>query len=275
MQILVTPQWLVNNKEKLNIIILDATLKKTVNINDEISTEVIPGAIYFDLENSFSNLNTNIPHTFPLCTEMASSLANIGVTSNSTIVVYDQQGAYSAPRVWWMLKVMGIKNVYLLNGGISSWKELGLDTSFSHSEPISSTIFQPFNFQAEQVIDKTAVVENIKSDRFIVIDARSSARFNGTQAEPRSGLRSGHIPGALNIPFSDVLQGSQYKSVEEIAKIFEKKGLKKSDNLVFSCGSGVTACIVLLAAYLVGYKVLGVYDGSWTEWALDTNLSVE
>lgn len=271
MEALVSPLWVANNLDSSNIIILDASLKKSANKTREVKGLVIQGAVYFDLDATFSEPGSTLPHTFPSELSIPSLLSGIGITPDSTVVVYDRQGIYSAPRVWWMLRVMGIAKTYILDGGLPAWLDAGLEVSENYAMSRVKSVCE-FDIKPEHMVDKITVLNNIAVPRFTLVDARPSVRFSGQQAEPRAGLRRGHIPGSINIPFSEVLHNGRYKSRESLTEIFSRNGLTDKDDLVFSCGSGVTACIVLLAAYLADFENLRIYDGSWAEWGQDESL---
>lgn len=274
MEALVSPYWVANNLSAGNIVILDATLKKTANKTGDMTGLVIPGAVWFDLETTFSEPESDLPHTFPSVLSIPSLLAGIGITPDSTVVVYDQQGIYSAPRVWWMLKVMGIDNCHILDGGLPAWRAAGFEVSENYAVPDVKSVCK-FNIKPEQIVDRFAVLDNISAPRFTLVDARPAARFSGQQAEPRAGLRRGHVPHSVNIPFSEVLDDGRYKTRDALADMFARHELSHKDELVFSCGSGVTACIVLFAAHLAGFESLRVYDGSWAEWGQDESLPLK
>lgn len=216
---LVSSQWLFENGNNPNLIILDAsqksiTSKKEVNHNQQIA-----GARYFDLKNNFSDKASQLPNTLPNEAQFESESQKLGINTSSIIVVYDNLGVYSSPRVWWMFKVMGHKNVFVLNGGLPDWIENNYPTA-----KIKPQHYQLGNFRAqlnsENVKNYHFIKSNLNNENKLIIDARSSGRFNGTAPEPRAGLRSGNIPTSCNIPFGEVLENGKYKSKEELTAIF-------------------------------------------------------
>ncbi len=270
---LVSPKWLHENMANPQVIILDASLKnKKSDLAPDNEGRQIPGARYFDLKNDFSDPASWLPNTMPTATAFTVECRKLGVNKDSKIVVYDQQGIYSSPRVWWMFKVMGHREVAVLNGGLPAWSETGFDL-----EPIQPGVYEPGNFEAlfhaELLTNTKELIAKQMSQEVAVIDARSSGRFNGTSPEPRKGLESGHIPGSYNLPYIEVLTKGYMKSKEEIQQIFERLELAKQP-MVFTCGSGLTACIIILAAELVSEEPKILYDGSWTEWAQTENLPI-
>ncbi len=262
---IVSSQWLFENGNNADIIILDAsqnaiTSDKTVQHNLQI-----PGARNFDLKNNFSDNSSDLPNMFPNATQFELEAQNLGINSSSIIVIYDNLGIYSSPRVWWMFKTMGHQNVYVLNGGLPDWMKHNYPTEEKQSQQYELGNFKA-QFNSENVKDYDLIKANLNNEKHIIVDARSSGRFNGTAPEPREGLRSGHIPSSFNIPFGDVLENGKYKSKEELTEIFEKVNPENKE-LIYACGSGLTACIILLAGELVLPNKTAVYDGSWTEWA--------
>jgi thiosulfate/3-mercaptopyruvate sulfurtransferase len=275
MNVLVSIKWLEENKDDHDLILLDAGLqKKATATTSKVQSTTIPGSIFFDLKENFSDKNSLFPNTLPSEEDFQNECRKLGINQTSKIVVFDSMGIYSSPRVWWMFKVMGHDDISVLNGGLPEWvsKEL----------PTEKSVFKTYslgNFKAvmskEFVKGYEDILDNISANSFTVIDARSEGRFNGTDAEPRKSLKSGHIENSVNIPFQTVLENGKYKSGAELKRIFEDENLDKKD-LVFSCGSGLTACIVMLASDLAYKKSKYIYDGSWSEWAerqkLKTNI---
>lgn len=263
---LVTVKWLFDNKDNPVLIILDASLKSPVKgkLGDE--NKFIPNALKFDWDK-FSDPANELPHMMPPEEQFMVAAQELGINNNSIVVVYDNEGIYSSPRVWWMFKAMGFTNCYVLSGGLPLWLKMGYNYTDTHALPLSNGNFKTsYNPQFFSSLEDIHNALNDK-DQF-VIDARSADRFYGRVDEPRAGLRRGHMPNATNIPFEKVLVGNEMRSLDQIDRVFEHIGNKNSQ-LIFSCGSGVTACIDALAATLIGYQNISVYDGSWSEWGGD------
>lgn len=263
---LVSSEWLDENINLKDLVILDASpLTNASEKQTEFKNQAIPGARYFDIKNVFSDLTSPFPNTFPTIEQFEQGCRNLGINNSSKIVVYDNLGIYTSPRVWWMFKAMGHEDVAVLNGGLQDWiiNDYETKTSLSLTPEKGNFICQ---FDPNQIVDIDFIQSNISLRDHLLIDARSEGRFNGTSKEPRTGLRSGHIPNSVNIPFESVLDDGRYKAEAELTQLF--KCIRTDDRpLSFSCGSGITACIVLFAAELVLKNDTSIYDGSWTEWA--------
>jgi thiosulfate/3-mercaptopyruvate sulfurtransferase len=263
---LVSCEWLSENMNLEDLIILDASPLNTATGNrTKFENKVIPGARYFDLKNVFSESDCPFPNTFPTIEQFEHECQEIGINNSSKIVIYDNIGIYTSPRVWWMFKTMGHEDVAVLDGGLSDWILANYETQTSHSKADEKGDFT-CKLASDKIVDIDFIDANISRQDHLVIDARSEGRFNGIIKEPRPGLRSGHIPNSLNIPFESLLKDGSYKSEAELTRIFQDIGIDERP-LSFSCGSGVTACILLLAAELVLKNNTSIYDGSWTEWA--------
>ena len=248
-----------------NLIVLDANMSPVTGaVHDKSSADVgIPGARRFDFDKEVCDKNSWLPHMMPDQEFFEQKVREIGINNESAIVVYDRVGVYSSPRAWWMFRAMGHSNVAILDGGLPAWMAAGLATSELMANPgLKGGAFKarPTN---GAFVNAAEVECGLKSEDFAVIDARSAGRFNGTDPEPRAGLRSGHMPGSFNIPFSTVIEDGKLKGRDPLDEIFSPY---KGKRLIFSCGSGVTACILALAADQAGYSDIAVYDGSWSEW---------
>ncbi len=248
-----------------DLIILDASQKGKTAMDAKYDELQIKGARYFDIKNVFSNQNSTFPNTFPRKVQFENECQKLGINQDSRIVVYDRMGIFSSPRVWWMFKSFGHHNIQVLNGGFPDWI-----TNDFITEEIGPLDFPVGNFSADLdhsvVKDIDFIQSNIQSNESLVLDARSSGRFNGTAPEPRKGLRSGSIPNSINLPFTEVLKDGKFRNEQELIQLFSKLSIEDKP-IVFSCGSGITACIILLAAEIASVNQKSVYDGSWTEWA--------
>jgi len=274
---LVSPQWLHNRMSDPSVVILDASIEFQIPGELEKDTRnVIPGARRFDYDKEFCDPDNALPHMMPTAERFNSLAQALGLNNDSTIVVYDNTGTFASPRAWWMLKAMGHENVFILDGGLTSWKSNGYPVETSYH--IGST-HGDFSGQLNPAafIDADYVLNKIKSRDSVTVDARGKARFYAEVEEPRAGVRSGHIPNSVCIPFADLMDQHRLKSPEQLIPYFKEFLDSKPYELIFSCGSGVTACIVLLAAFLAGVplSIMKVYDGSWTEWGQNQNLPIE
>ena len=262
---LVSVSWLSQNLNAPNLVVLDVSLESNIaNIKVEFPGIQIKGARYFDLKRNFSDLESRLPNTLPNPKYFSLACRNLGINNNSTIVVYDNIGIYASPRVWWMFKSMGHKNIAVLDGGLPLWKNKDYPT-----ESIQNRVLPEGDFKAKfnpNLLKKAfKIIENITSKEAILVDARSNGRFSGLIPETRKNLKSGHIPNAINLPFLDVLKDGKFISTNEISDIFKKLKIDKRPK-IFTCGSGLTACILILASTLISEDNHFLYDGSWSEW---------
>jgi len=260
---LVSATWLSENINHPKLICIDASLKNPVNVGISINMQIIPRSVAFDWEK-FSDLNNPLPHTMPQADQFTQAARELGICSDSLVVVYDRAGIYSSARVWWMFLAMGFQNCFVLDGGLPEWNKMGYTAVSTYEEPKENGNFKA-HFRSKLISSKADVSKALPDRSTYIIDARSADRFHGRVPEPRKGLRTGNIPNSINIPFENVLVEHKLRDKEELEQIFSTIPTKHIP-LIFSCGSGVTACIDALAATVIGFKTISIYDGSWSEW---------
>jgi thiosulfate/3-mercaptopyruvate sulfurtransferase len=271
---LVTPLWLDAHLDDANTMVFMSTMNViTTGEPEPAPAGYIPKAQVFDFEHQICDPSTSLPHTMPSPDLFQREVRKLGVNKDSIVIVYDNQGLFSAPRVWWMFKCMGHKEVYVLNGGFPAWQKAGFKCAEQLSKNKQEGDFIS-RFHAQRMIDANGVLAALNAPDCHVIDARSADRFYAKVAEPRPHLRSGHMPNGLNLPFSDCIKNAQLLSPQQLRAKFDALGVRENDKLMFSCGSGVTACVLALAANEAGYQNIQVYDGSWSEWGADERLPV-
>lgn len=262
---LVSADWLNDHLNDPEIIVFDASMDKVTSDTNASEELQIPNAQLFDIKNVFSDTSAPFPSTVPSEELFTKGAQKLGVNSDSRIVVYDEKGIYSSARVWYLFRAFGFNNIAVLDGGLPEWKNAGYTT-----EPMKLYDGKSGNFIGHYDSEKfkffSDIQKSLKNKHHLIIDARSENRFKSIEPEPRKGLRSGSIPNSVNIPFSNLLVNGQcFKSKEEIQKEFDAIHTN-DEHLVFSCGSGITACVLALGAELIRKADVSVYDGSWTEY---------
>ncbi len=268
MQPLVSTQWLAENLGRSDLVVFDATMYLPNEPEDGRSEYLrahIPGARFFDID-AIADEQTELPHMLPTPGSFARLIGALGVGNRSAVVFYDQKGLSSAARGWWMMGVFGHDNAAVLDGGLPKWRAEGRPIEAGEPKPATPEPFVP-NYRAQRVRGIGDLLANLQQETELVLDARAAARFKGTAPEPRPGMRSGHIPGAASLPYSELLNADfTFRAPEALCQRFAAAGADGSRAVVTSCGSGVSAAILTLGLVLAGLPQGALYDGSWTEW---------
>ena len=262
----VDADWLQEWLGKPGVAIVDASWYLPAQKRDaraEYEAGHIPGAVFFD-QDAVVHEGSDLPHTLPRAEHFARFAGSMGISVDDTIVVYDGPGVFSAPRVWWMFRVMGAKEVFILDGGFDHWKAEGRPVSTLPTK-VAPCVFTP-DFDGERVATLADMREIVETGARQIADARPAGRFAGSDPEPRPGVRGGHMPGAKNLPAASLSKEGRLLPIEELRKTIETAGLDLARPIVTSCGSGVTAAVITLALESVGHKGSKLYDGSWSEW---------
>ena len=265
---LVSTEWLADHLDAPDVRIVDASFYLPAQKRDpraEFASQHIPGAVYFDID-VIADKSNPLPHMLPSPQQFAEQARKLGLGSGNKIVVYDTTPMTGACRVWWMFRTMGHKDVAILNGGLPKWMAEGRPVTDDPSPPRDRAFAPKYNGDIVRSIDDVRALIDSKKEQ--IVDARAANRFRGEVPEARPGLRIGHMPGAFNLPYNELIdpKTGTMLPADQIKARIAASGLDPTKKVTASCGSGVTACVVALGLYLTGAPDAAVYDGSWTEW---------
>ncbi|WP_240230261.1 3-mercaptopyruvate sulfurtransferase [Devosia lacusdianchii] len=262
----VTTEWLAAHLTDPNLVVLDGSWhmpNAARNAQAEYLAGHIPGAVFFDIDG-VADTSTDLPHMLPSPNDFARMVGALGIAETMTIIVYDELGLFSAPRVWWTFKTMGARDVRILAGGGPKWRAERRPTETGLVARPPQTFHT--SFDPARVADFEHVRARSNDGAGQIADARPAPRFHAEVPEPRPGLRGGHIPNSVNVPVGLLTEAGQMKSPAELAQLFADRGLELDRPVITSCGSGITASTLALALQLAGAENVAVYDGSWAEW---------
>ncbi|WP_315827123.1 MULTISPECIES: 3-mercaptopyruvate sulfurtransferase [unclassified Bradyrhizobium] len=268
---LVSTDWLAAHLGDPKVKVLDATFKMPGVLplpKDDYLKAHIPGAVFFDVDEVSDHSNP-LPHMYPSAEQFGRDAGRLGVSNGDTVVVYDSGGWVAAPRAWWMFLSFGHTDVRVLDGGLKKWMAEGRPVESGQVTPALGTFSAKFDAARVRRIEQ--MVANLAGNAEQVIDARQAPRFAGEVAEPRPGLRSGHIPGSRNLPYAELFDAATgvMKPLDRLREAFGAAGVDLAKPIVTSCGSGVSAAVLTLALYRLGIRDTALYDGSWSEWGIE------
>lgn len=270
---LIDARWLSENLSRADVVLLDCSWYLPAMNRDaeaEYAQGHIPGAQRFDFDHDFALPGTDLPHMLPTPEAFEAGVRALGIGATTQVICYDGAGIFAAPRAWWMFKAMGHAAVAVLDGGLPAWVAAGgaLETAPPAPRAPGDFTARP---DAARLSDAAAVKAALGREGRVILDARGPGRFAGREPEPRAGLRSGHMPGARNLPFDQLLSGGRYRDADALREAFAARGLTDAGApVIASCGSGVTASVLALGAEAAGLGPVSVYDGSWSEWGRES-----
>lgn len=264
---LVSADWLMQNLGDSSVTVIDGSWYLPQQGRDAVAEYAaghLPGAVFFDLDEH-SDKSSDLPHMMPSAEVFAAAVSGLGISNSDHIIIYDGLGFMSAPRIWWMFKAFGHESVSVLDGGMPAWNRADGPVENQQTDVTPSNYLAVLN--EKYIATRDSILTFVENGNRQIIDARSAERFSGRAPEPREGLKSGHMPGAKNLPFQKLVgSGGVFRSGTELQQVFEDSGIDLSRPVVTTCGSGVTAAILTLGLEELGHDDNKLYDGSWAEW---------